>query len=883
MIGRQLLHYKILQRLGSGGMGDVYAAEDLKLGRIVALKMLPKNRAIDAERFHHEARLLAALSHPNIVTLFAIEEDEGRRFLVMERVEGASLDRHIPEQGMDVGRLLDLAIPLTEATAAAHEKGIVHRDLKPGNIMVDAENRLKILDFGLAQPITEATEPDDEITVTTREISNASQGGSKVSGTVPYMAPEALKGYTGDHRLDIFSLGVILYQMAAGHRPFVGDTTLDVLAAIIKDDPAPLRAVRRDLPDGFEDIVFRCLAKEPDERYETTDELLTDLERLRNGMELSSLDARLSGLFAQPPHSVKTFRRLVGAAALVATAVIGYTIFDDDDISADNERRLIAVLPFENLGPPSDDYFALGITEEITGRLSSVRDIGVIARSSTTSLDDQSMSATEIGRALQADYVLLGSVRWDEGHDAKRRVRITPRLVKTADSTQVWSATYEKILEDIFAVQTQIAVEVTDQLNVTLFPTERRALESRSTTDFEAYRLYLEGQREAGEILRPDAGQWAVELLTRATEKDPGFVEAWAQLAWTHALLYHYGLDRTDARRLAAEAAIEQALQLDPASSEARLAKANVLYWTQRDYPAALRELGLARRSTPNDHRIIEAEGFILRRLGRFEESIERLQDASELDPLGADLKREIATSLYLMRRFDESVAMFDEALRLSEDGVQERLYKARAQWSSGRPDLAGETLAELPEGLSSPIVRWFRALQHLYDGKPQNALESVRSQRGVFFQWTSTDAPFDLLEGELLVALGRDQEAEQAYRRALDAVEQRLAATPDGPRLLAARGLILARLGRTEDGLRDGWRSVELKPLEADAIDGAAHRLHLAKILTVAGEHSSALDEIELLLSIPSHLSPALLRLDPLWDPLRDDPRFRRLVDGAP
>ena len=881
MTGRQLLHYKVLQRLGSGGMGDVYAAEDQRLGRIVAIKMLPKHRAIDAERFHHEARLLAALNHPNIVTIFALEEDGDQRFLVMEKVDGVSLDRHIPDHGMDTRRLLDLATTLAEATAAAHEKGIVHRDLKPGNIMVDAENRLKILDFGLAQPITVAADRDDEVTATTREISQISQA-SKVSGTVPYMAPEALKGYPGDHRLDIFSLGVILYQMAVGRRPFVGDTTLDVLASIIKDDPAPLASQRRDLPPAFEDVVFRCLAKEPEERYASTDELVTDLERLRAGLELSGFDMRLSGLLKRPARRFSTLKRTAAGVALAAAAMLGYTFFDETGHSAADERQLIAVLPFENVGPTSDDYFALGITEEITGRLSTLRHLGVIARSSTLPFADSSMSAAEIGRALRADYVLTGSVRWDDGHGAQRRARITPQLVHTADSTQVWSDTYEKVLEDVFAVQTQIAVEVTNQLNITLFPTERRALESRSTANFDAYRLYLEGQVEASDVLRPGAAEWAIELLTQATEKDPDFVEAWSQLAWTHAMLYHYGLDRTDTRRQAAEAAIEQALHLDPTSAEARLAKANVLYWTQRDYPGALRELTLARRRTPNDHRIIEAEGFILRRLGRYDESLERLQDASKLNPLDATLKREIATSLYLMHRFGEALSLFDEAIQLTDGGVQERLYKARACWSMGRLDLAGRTLDELPATLDTPMATWFRALYALYDDRPEQALAEVADKRGLFFQWTATDAPFDLLEGEILTSMDRETEATQAFQRALDAVEKKLLQTPEAPRLLAARGLILAHLGRVDDALRDGWRSVELKPLEADTIDGAAFRLHLAKILTVCGRSSAALDEIELLLSIPSHLSPALLQLDPIWDPLRDDPRFRRIVSQA-
>ena len=875
MIGRQISHYKVVSRLGSGGMGDVYAAEDLRLGRTVALKLLPRDRAVDHERFHHEARLLASLNHPNIVTLFAVEEEENLRFLVMERVDGAPLDHQIPEQGMSVERLLELAVALAEAVAAAHQKGIVHRDLKPRNIMVDTEGRLKVLDFGLAQPLPEGPEDDQEVTATTTEV-------SKVAGTVPYMAPETLKGLAGDHRGDIFSLGVILYQMASGRRPFTGGTTIEVSASIIRDDPPRLSSLRQDLPAGLDETIFHCLAKDPDERYDSTEELVHDLHRLRDGLEPSTLDNRLSGLFATVPNRRRTLRRVLLWAGLATAVAGGLTFFDDEVESATPERRLVAVLPFENLGPESEDYFALGITEEITSRLASVRDIGVIARSSTTGFADSSMSAAEIGRELQADYVLTGSVRWDGAGDSAR-VRITPRLVQAEDATQIWSDTYEKVLEDIFAVQTQIAVEVTDQLNVTLFPTERRALESRSTSDFEAYRAYLEGQEEAANILRPDSPDWAVELLTQAVEKDPLFVEAWAQLAWTHATLYHFGLDRTPDRREAAEVAIRRALELDPSSPEARLAKANVLYWTQRDYPGALQELRLARRRAPNDHRIIEAEGFILRRLGHFDDSLDRLQDAARLNPLSSHLRREIATSLYLMRRYDESIEAYDEAIQLSKDPVQELLYKARTLWTMGLPDLARKALGDLPTDLRSPMRTRYEALTELYSGNPEQALVRARQATAPFFQWTSTEAPFALLEGEILTHLGREAEARERYTEALKLIDERLEEAPDEARLLASRGLTQARLGLREQALRDGWKSVELKPLEADTIDGAHHRLHLAKILTVAGEHAAALDEIELLLSVPSRLSRPLLRLDPAWEPLRGDPRFERILRESP
>lgn len=877
MIGKRLLHYKIRSRLGSGGMGEVYEAEDLKLGRPVAIKMLPRRQAIDPERFRHEARVLATLNHPNIVTLHAIEQTDEAQFLVMEKVEGRSLNELVPAEGLANDRFLDLAISLCEAAAAAHQKGILHRDLKPGNIMVEDDGGLKVLDFGLAQPTGSESDDGEEEEVT------ATTSVSTVSGTVPYMAPELLKGFTGDHRSDIFSLGVILYQMAAGRRPFNGDSSIEVLVAIIKDEPKPLDSIRPDLPRGLAEVIARCLEKEPKQRFAETQELVTELRRIRAGVEPSSMEIPIRELLAKRFGSQRMKRRALAVAALVVATVAALSTLEEPKVDVpSNERKLVAILPFDNLGPAEDDYFALGITEEITSRLGSIRDLGVIARSSSSSFHSSGLSPSEIGRALGADYVLDGSVRWSSDSDG-RRVRVTPRLIQAEDSTQLWSAAYERVLEDIFAVQTEIAVQVTDQLNVTLFPAERRALESRPTRNLEAYEAYLRGQEEAVHIDRPDAQRRAAELLERAVELDPGFVEGWAELAWTHAKIFHFGLDRSAERRAWAVEAYERALALDPSSPEARLAKANVLYWTQRDYAGALRELGIARRRAPNDTRIIEAEGFILRRLGRLDDALNRLREAAKLNPLSSDLKREIGNTLFFMRRCPQALQAYDQAIELAVKPDQGLIYKARCLWHMGRLDQAGQTLDRLRPSDDEPMAIWFKTWHEIYSERWDAALALLANAQEPFFQWTTTYYPLDLLRGFIEQQMGDSAAAKASYQRAFEQVEAELAKLPDDPRLISSRALVVARLGRRDEALRDAWRAVEKQPLEADAIDGSDYRLRLAQVLTVIGDYDSALDELELLLCIPSQVSAPWLRLDPTWAPLRSNPRFQTLLETRP
>ncbi len=871
MQGRKILHYDIQQRLGSGGIGEIYAAEDSKLGRPVAIKKIPAERPVNVQRFSLETQPLQSLTHPAIVKPVAIEVEGHDQYVVMEPVEGTGLGFNIPEHGMSLDRFVTLASGLADGLAAAHEKNVLHLDLKPASVVIDRKGQPRILDFGLAQPQKPIARPRDDDSAVVTEISS-------VVAAAPYMSPEVLRGHPGDSRSDVFSLGVLLYQMVSGRRPFQGVSAVEILVGILKDTPRSLEEQRPDLPPKLIEIIERCLAKDPNDRYRSAREVADALWLASSETGTETLKIPLLRL------GLGGFRQrlllAIGATLALALAVWGYRALKPR-LAIPAQQQMIAVIPFQNLGPAEDAYFALGMTEEIISRLVSVHELGVISRSSTASLADRGQDPVEIGQALGADYVLSGSVQWTSSPEGERRVRVTPELIDARTADRVWSESYERVLEDIFSVQNEIAVQVIEQLNVTLFPSERQALEAHPTQSVEAYQAYLRGQELALQTDSLEAQESAVEWLEKAVELDPNFVEGWSQLAWTHAQIYHFGLDRKDSRRQSARETIRRALALDTTSPEARLAKANVLYWTERDYRGALRELALARRRAPNDSRIIEAEGFILRRLGHMSDALDKISEAAKLDPVNASLQREIATTLYFMRRYQEALGYYDQAIALAPDSIHPRIYKARTLWALDEITEAGETLASIPPS-DTPLAVWFQAWQLIYEGFLDQALARVREADGNFFQWTTWAQPLSLLEAQILSRMDRPEQARPLFEDALADIERRIEVSVDDPRLRAAQALALAGLGRREEALRYGRLSVEMMPLEVDSLAGSDCHLQLAEILAAIGEHEAAIDELELLLSIPSQVSVPVLRMDPRWDSLKEHQRFRALVVGA-
>jgi TolB-like protein len=472
-------------------MGEVYRARDPRLGRDVALKVLPPEAAGThrLKQFQREARAVATLNHPHIVTIHSVEEADDKHFLTMELVEGVSLSQLIPSGGLSLDDLFDYAIPLADGLAAAHEKGIIHRDLKPANVMVDKRGSVKILDFGLAkiapagQEMAHPAAPTGLDALPDTRVESLTQG-STVMGTLPYMSPEQLQGHAVDHRSDVFSVGAVLYEMVAGRRPFEGERSADIAAAIVRDAPTPVTELRADVPRGLQHIIERCLAKHVEERYQSARDLHRALDALRIDM--------LSGV------------RSPAAAGAV--------------------QESVAVLPFVNLSADAEsEFFADGITEEIMNALAQIDALRVAGRSSAFSFKGKHVDLRVIGERLSVRHVLTGSVR-----RADRRLRITAQLQKVADGYQLWSERYDREMADVFAIQDEIARSIVDHLKVALEGDPHAPLVKAGTSNLEAYQWYLKGRAlvaRRGAAVLP-----GVECLNKAVALDPAYALAWAGL-----------------------------------------------------------------------------------------------------------------------------------------------------------------------------------------------------------------------------------------------------------------------------------------------------------------------------------------------------------------
>jgi non-specific serine/threonine protein kinase len=538
MIGKRVSHYDIVRSLGSGGMGVVYEAEDTRLGRRVAVKFLPHELAHDPqslERFQREARAASALNHPSICTVYAIEQHEGEHFIVMELLEGETLAERLVRQRFEMGELIDAAIQIADALESAHAKGIVHRDVKPANIFVNKRGQVKILDFGLAK--IEHTRGRPGPGAETQAAQDLTTAGTAM-GTVSYMSPEQARGQLTDARTDLFSVGTVLYQMAAGTLPFPGDTSAVVFDAILNRDPTPLVEVAAGAPPELGRLVDKALEKDRNLRYQTATELKTDLVRLKRDLD--------------------TGRRRAAS--------------DSGRQTATAETASVAVLYFENLsGVKEDEYFRDGITEDIITELSKIKGLKIFPRPTVLAYRDKSVTAQQVGRELSASFVLGGSLR-----RAGNRLRITTQLMDARTNFPVWSERYDRQIEDVFELQDEIARKIAEALRITLTPQEQAALAAKPTENLQAYDLYLRGKSYARRWTRQDL-EFARQMFENAVSLDSQFALAYAATANVCAL-HHYLYGRDPVWMERAQAAAERATALGPGLPEVAVAQAWVLY-----------------------------------------------------------------------------------------------------------------------------------------------------------------------------------------------------------------------------------------------------------------------------------------------------------------
>jgi serine/threonine-protein kinase len=868
MVGKVVAQYKILRKLGEGGMGSVYLAHDTDLDRQVALKFLTKKVAPDdpaMTRFKREARAVAALNHPAIIDIYEIGTDEGLPYIAMPHIEGETLGDLMTRGPLPVEQATEIVHQICAGLERAHAAGIVHRDIKPGNILVDRNGRVKILDFGLAK-----MEAEPQVTA-----------DHSLLGTVCYMSPEQARGDEVDGRSDIFSLGCVLYEMLAGQRAFKGDRAAGVLYAIEHAEPRKLRDSNSLVPAVLERVVAKMLAKKPAQRYDSAAAVATDL------LDPSSASIR-STVRPAAPRPRRPGRAIwIGASAALLIVLVGAVLWmsrlrptEQAAVQAPADRVRIAVLPFENLGAPGDEYFSDGVTEEINSRLASVPQLGVISRTSTRQYKGSGKTVKEIAGELGVEYVLEGTVRWDRSSETDR-VLITPQLIRVSDDTYVWSEQYDHVLDDLFRTQSEIAGRVLDSLNVTLLASTREIIESQPTESFEAYQAYLRGlEASRAADYSKDLVALAESMFERAIDLDDDFADAHAELSRLHSRAYHLGLDRTAERLALARAAADRAQALAPTLVQTRLALAFYYYWGLKDYAKALEQLDAASDNAANDVRFLEARGYILRRQGEYALAAENLLHAFELNPRDPVLAVEVANMHLGLWRFERAREFYDLSISLAPDRFGPYTLKVRNQYLwDGDLAAARATLDEMP---ASDAIRavWFRAYHEFFERNYPAVIEQLAPRRGETYQTHAQTIPVSLVIAWAHEKLGDVESAQEAYGEALAVLEAARQERPDDFRIRMALGLVHAGLDSREEAIRLGQEALALYPMSKDAWAGPIVVRNMVLLLARAGATDAALEQIDYLLSFPNPgASPALFRIEPRLDDLRDVPRFQAIL----
>jgi serine/threonine protein kinase/Flp pilus assembly protein TadD len=877
---RRFQHYEICLRdegvtfdeLGRGAMGITYRALDVNLGSVVALKTISARYSGNSrarERFHREARAAAQLRHPNVASVFHFGETPiGQCFYAMELIEGETLEARIRRDGpLPVPGTLEVAIQVARALLAAEAHGLVHRDLKPSNLMVvgDASGGtdalvVKVIDFGLAKAVAAMPIASGETHV-------------GFSGTPDFASPEQFRAgdIALDVRSDIYSLGATLWYLLCGQAPFAGRAVGQA-----PDQPFPLeQLVTPRVPPPLIALLRSMLAADPAQRPQSARELLTALQRCRETVEAT-------------PRRRKQRRLAAVALGLLIISGFGLTSYlshrqrvGDLATAAGLPEKSIAVLPFDNLSDDKQNaYFAGGMQDEILTNLAKIADLKVISRASVMQYNTTTRrNLREIGQQLGVTHLLEGSVQRASG-----KVRVHAQLIDARNDAQLWAQTYDRDMADVFAIQSEIARAIANQLQARLSPSEKAAIEKPPTTDFAAYDLYLRAralyadttdQVHAAEKL-PQAGR----LLDEVVARDPHFLLAWVLLASVHSDIYFSGFDHTPARLDLAKAAVQAALRLQPDAGEAHLALADYYYHGFRDYERAGNELAIARRTLPNNAEVFEYICYINRRAGHWEEATRNLERALELDPRNFYTLQQLALTYQEVRRYADEARTYDRALTIVPGDPVTRINRAQValDWQADikpfQTTLA--TLLSEDPSVAPDVDDPFYALCERTSAAAARVLTNY-PRDGVVYN--GVNFPHAYWEGVVARWQGDSAKARAAFIAARSEVARTVEKQSDDAAALSLLGMIDAGLERKEEALREGRRACELLPISKDAIDGVAFAVNLAQIYTWTGEKDLAIEQIVAVERVPNFLSYGFLKLQPVWDSLRGDPRFEKIV----
>jgi len=864
LLGETLLHYKILRKLGAGGMGEVYLAHDTKLGREVAIKVLPPQLSSNTdrlERFRREASIVAALNHPSIVTIYSVEEDNGLQFFTMEHIDGQILSDLIPEAGLPMPEFRKLAIPLVDALNAAHNRGVTHRDLKPGNIMVNGDGHLKVLDFGLAKvQITDTLDGGSDSLLETDYLT----GHGQVLGTTPYMSPEQLKGQPADSRSDIFALGTVLYAMATGKHPFRATSSAEIISSILSHEPPRVQTLNADLAPGLGRIIDRCLEKDPALRYQSASELRQALEDL-SVVPVEGVQPEPSPKDSPPPGEVKVqFGWRTAAATVTAVLVIAGALMVPMFRKAPAPSlRSLAVLPFANLSGEGElDHLAEAISSGLITSLREYEGLQIVGRSETWNRSDTSPGS--LLEDLGVGAVVNGEIQQDGAE-----LRNTVSLTDTSTGFVLWSYTTSTAADQAYRTQRSIARDLATYLSIPLTASDRRRMAEKSDGSHAAYDYYVTGQRflDAGEDPRsPDS---AAENFRQALRLKPDFVLAHVGLA--EALWQIYYLDGDRATLAESEAAAETACRIDPDEPTAQVALARILRTTGRQ-DAAIEQLEdvLARHPRPDE--AYRELGRSYERVGDLEEAEDAYRAATALNSDDWSTWNTLGTFLMVQGRYEDALDCFERAAELAPPEItRPKQQLATYHLHMGRFDEAIDAYERIPKPNRGPDLASNLGTAYYFSDRPDKWEHAEKSYL-LAVRLSPRDAMYQANLGDLYARLERHEEARDRYRRAQLLTEERVEDDPNDTEMVLQLALHSAKAENCDEALS---LTGELRRTMADTGPNA-HQL--AYVYAICGDDNAAIGAIRRAIELGD--SADLIRHEDEFKALRERPDFIALVE---
>jgi serine/threonine-protein kinase len=852
-------------------MATVLLAQDLKHERPVALKVLHPElaAALGPERFQREIRLTARLQHPHILPVLDSGEAGGRLWFTMPYVEGGTLRARLQrEVQLPVDEALRIGREAAQALAYAHAQGVIHRDIKPENLLLTGDGNTLVADFGIARAIGE-------------EAGKLTETGLTL-GTPAYMSPEQASGDRAlDGRTDLYSLAAVLYEMLAGEPPYTGPTAQAIVTKRLSEPVPSLRRSRPSVSPGIDRVIMRALSPVAADRFPTASEFAKALEH----------DGGTGGATAVAPVPVSGRRplliRLAGLGLSVAAALALLFAWRQTHSRGETTGpRHLAVLPFENEGDSVDGYFAEGITDELRGKLATLPGLEVIASRSSNAYGRTTESLPQIARDLGVSYLLIGKIRWLKGVRDPGRVQVSPELIRVVPGeapTTRWSQPFNAPLTDVFQVQADIASRVAQALDVALAANVPQSLAAPATTSTEAYDDYLRANQYFDRGTVPDL-QLAGQLYRQAIERDAVFALAWARLARSEALLYRFRRDRSAQQLERIGQAARRALVLAPTLPEAHAAMGYYYFWGHADFASAQEHFAIASKGQPNDAELADVMGLVLRRQGRWHEAVASLERASSLDPRSGFVLTDLGEAYLMMRRYTEAEQALDRAAALGPDvpfayDLLMRLYVNRDGSLERSRQVARQALSRMAFG------RLFGSGYRELGCLPLYALIVSDST----YQTELMSLTPALMDGDTLAylvfkgSLYRYRNEPSLARVYDDSTRSEalavIARHEDNAFTEAELAIADAHLGRGAEAVKAGKRAVILTPPSKDAVFGLEGPMALAEVYATLGDADSAVSQLEALLAVPSLASGGWLRIDPVWAPLRGNPRFEALT----